>query len=398
MKKSWEYNNCKLYYIHGYDFSNIDNDEIPLDVNGHGTFCAGIASAVTNNGVGIAGVAWNCKIMCIQVMDKHGTLIYDIWANGVKYAADNDADIFSMSYGLDDISLIRNAYEYAYEKDAILIAAAGNYNTSKTRYFHPAAYDFVIGVAATNQHDERCDGDDWGYDNFGNEFGSNYGYWVDVAAPANNFTGTTPTYNVTWNDYGIDKTYAFREGGGTSWATPMVAGIAALLLSQDPTLTNDEVRRIIRANVDPYISEEYIGTGRVNAYKALTRFNTQPETPDIPSGKTNGKPGNEYKFTTIASDEDGDELWYFWEWGDGNYSDWLGPYPSGNECEASYTWQQEANFSIRVKTKDSKNGESYWSEPFVFSTPKNKAISTSFFLQRLLQRFPLFEKILNQII
>ncbi|UCB59131.1 MAG: PKD domain-containing protein, partial [Thermoplasmatales archaeon] len=71
-------------------------------------------------------------------------------------------------------------------------------------------------------------------------------------------------------------------------------------------------------------------------------------------------------------------IYYIWDWGDGNYSDWLGPYNSGNECEASYTWQQEANFLIKVKAKDDKGGESYWSEELKFSTPKNREINRPF--------------------
>jgi subtilisin family serine protease len=385
-------NNGYVDDIHGYDFSNLENDELPLDVIGHGTFCAGIAAAATNNGIGISGVAWNCKIMCVQVLDVYQSLRYDVFANGEKYAADNDADIYSMSYGWDDTAFLRSAYEYAYDKDVILIAAAGNHNTSNPRYCYPAAYDFVIGVAATNQRDERCDVDDWGSDDFGNEGGSCFGYWVDIAAPGHNFTSTSPTYAVyEW----YDLSYTDNEGGGTSWAAPMVAGIAALLLSQDSTLTNDEVRRIIRANVDPYISEEYIGTGRVNALKALTRANTQPETPAI-SGETNGKPGREYSFTTSTSDDDGDELWYFWDWGDGNYSEWLGSYNSGDTCEASYTWQQEANFTIKVKAKDGEGGESYWSEEFIFSTPKTKAINRP--IINILEQFPNLFSLLRQLL
>jgi len=387
-------NNGYVDDIHGFDFSNLQNDDIPLDIQGHGTFCAGIAAAVANNGMGIAGVAWNCKIMCIQIFDKFDSLIYDILVDGIKYTVDNGADILSMSYGWESHPFLTSGYEYAYDKGAVLIAAAGNSNTSNTRYSYPAAYDFAIAVAATNQRDERCDGDEWGYSDFGDEWGSNFGYWVDVAAPGHNFTSTSPTYAVSeW----YNLTYTDNEGGGTSWAAPMVAGIAALLLSQDPTLTNDEVRRIIRANVNPYVTDEYIGTGRVNAHKALTRFNTQPENPEMPTGKTNGKPGRAYSFTTKATDEDGDELWYLWDWGDENYSEWLGPYDSGDECETSYTWQQEAKFSIRVKVKDGKGGESYWSDPFEFSTPKNKPYINTPFLN-LLENHPNMFPLLRQLL
>ena len=230
--------------------------------------------------------------------------------------------------------------------------------------------------------------------------GSQYGNWIDVAAPGHLVFTTLPTYHVTRNDMenlqiGGNYPQDYWYLAGTSVSGPIVAGVAGLLLSQDPSLTNDQVRRIIRANVDPYISDEYIGTGRVNAYQSLMRENTQPETPEAITGDANGRPGREYAFTTSATDPDGDELWYFWDWGDGNYSDWLGPYDSGDSCEASYTWQQEANFSIRVKVKDGNGGESYWSEEFIFSTPKNKHLNQiELIIQRLIKRFPILHYLL----
>jgi len=365
-------NNGYVDDIHGFNFVYLKKTDLPIDDNGHGTFCAGIASAVTNNEIGMSGVSWNSKIMCVKILGNNTVWTTETYTNAIKYAVDNGADILSMSYGHQDHPVYKSVFDYAYENNAILISAAGNSNTSNTRYSYPSAYENVIRVAATNQRDERCSPDDWGLDDFGNPLGSDFGEGIDVAAPGNCFYSTMPTYQVFMNyQYGFNHNYYLDPKGGTSWAAPTVAGIAALLLSQDPTLTNDEVRKIIRANVDPYISDEYIGTGRVNAYKALTRYNTQPEIPDTPSGRTNGKPGREYTFTTTATDEDGDDLWYFWDWGDGNYSEWLGPYASGEECEASYIWQQEANFTIKVKVKDGKGGESYWSEEFIFSTPKN---------------------------
>ncbi len=382
-------NNGYIDDIHGYDFFNLDG--APLDDGGHGTHCAGIAAAVGNNGIGIAGVNWNCKIMCVKNMNFDGGWMISEQINALKYAADNGADVFSMSYGITYPSLyLEDGINYAYDKDVVLVAAAGNSN--KTDKYYPAGFDNVIAVAATNQNDERCDEDDWGYYGpFDRPMGSHYGYWVDVAAPGNLIYSTLPTYEVDLNtvynyNTGENFTMNYDFMWGTSMATPHVAGLAGLILSQNPTLSNDEVRRIIRANVDPYDSEYYIGTGRINAYKALMGQNTQPETPETPSGKTNGRPGREYTFASSTIDEDGDELWYFWDWGDGNYSEWLGPYASGEECKASYTWQQETNFSIKVKVKDGRGGESYWSEEFIFSTPRNKILDNNLF-DKLLLRF-----------
>jgi subtilisin family serine protease len=364
-------NNVYIDDVYSYDFFNNDSD--PLDDCGHGTACAGIAGAVTNNGIGIAGVAWNCKIMPVKSFDEMGYGPNDKIANGIIYASDNGANIISMSFvDYTPSDLMNDSLEYAYSKNIVLVAAAGNDDKSSKTY--PACCENVIAVAGTDHFDKRLynvNQPPW-------KTISNYGFWVDVAAPGEWVHTTMPMYHVAMNDYGWDMNYTFG-GTGTSFSTAIVAGLASLILSNNPSYDPDKVRNIIRANVDPYDSEVYIGTGRVNAHKVLMELNTQPEIPEAPSGETNGKPGREYSFTTIATDEDDDELWYFWDWGDGNYSEWLGPYASGEECEASYTWQQEANFSIKVKVKDGKGGESYWSEEFIFSTPKNKIIDNVLF-------------------
>jgi len=362
-------NNGFVDDVIGWDFFNDDSD--PMDDNSHGTGCAGIVGAVGNNGIGISGVCWDSKLMPIKSLSSQGAGSIWFLINGILYAADNGADVISMSLGGELVSSsLKDAVDYAFSMGYVLVAAAGN--NADDEEFYPAAYDDVIAVSATNYKDKKIDA-------------SNYGNWIDVSAPGYDIYTTN-----------LDNNYFYFSM--TSSACPHVSGLAGLLLSQDPTLTNEEVRKIIRANVDPYDSEYYIGTGRINAYKALTRYNTQPENPEKPSGETKGKPGREYSFTSFAADDDGDDLYYLWDWGDGSYSEWLGPYTSGEECEASYTWQQEANFPIKVMVKDGKGGESYWSAPFIFSTPKDKAINIQLILYGFFQRFPFFEKIPNQML
>jgi hypothetical protein len=117
--------------------------------------------------------------------------------------------------------------------------------------------------------------------------------------------------------------------------------------------------------------------------------NQRPNKPDI-DGPVKGKPDTEYTFTVIASDPDGDSLSYKWDWGDGNSSEWL------DTDETSYTWTTEASFEIRVMTMDEHGGESDWSDPFEFSTPRTKAINPLILLiERLIQRFPILELLLN---
>jgi hypothetical protein len=142
-----------------------------------------------------------------------------------------------------------------------------------------------------------------------------------------------------------------------------------------------------------FTSTDVVGAGGYDAWliKIKSFDNNPPEKPDTPSGKKRGKPDTEYTFSTSSSDLEGDEIFYMWDWGDGNYSDWL------ETTEANYTWTTENNFEIKVMAKDEHGGESDWSEPLSFSTPKNKAINTPFlrFLENHPHLFPLLRQLLR---
>jgi subtilisin family serine protease len=241
--------------IRGWDFYH--NNSNVTDGHGHGTMCAGIAGAVGDNGIWGAGVAWNCKIMPVRIADANWTSNTLLGALGIRYVADNGADVCSMSWAFGYSALLKDAIDYAYGKGVFLCAAAGNSNSAFKWY--PAAFENVTAVAATNQNDSRCT-----LENFG--WGTSYGDWVNIAAPGNIIYSTMPTYDVYWNQWYYHN---FDWGCGTSFASPMVAGVAALLLSKDPALTPDQIKGLLCANVDPYNSTEYIGTGRLNAQKAL---------------------------------------------------------------------------------------------------------------------------------
>ncbi|MBM7702898.1 S8 family peptidase [Metabacillus iocasae] len=225
--------------IKGYDF--VENDSTPNDQNGHGTHVAGIAAGATNNRVGMAGVAPLASILPVRVLGSDGNGTLSAVAEGIIYAANQGAKVINLSLGSTQGSTtLQNAVNYAWSKGAVLIGAAGNSGVNVPNY--PAYYANVIAVASTDTNDRRS------------TF-SNFGTWVDVAAPG---TDILSTY--------LSSSYGYLSG--TSMAAPHVAGIAALLASQGKT--NIQIRDIIRNTADPILGT---GTswryGRVNANRAV---------------------------------------------------------------------------------------------------------------------------------
>lgn len=245
----------------GYDFINDDSDA--TDDNWHGTHVAGVAAAETNNSEGIAGVAWNCKVLPIKVLDENGEGDYSDAVEGITWAADHDADVINLSFGGDaPSSALEDALEYAYEKNIVVVAAAGNDGGA---VLYPAAYDdYCLAVAATNYNDERVT-----YSNSGGVWESNYGPEVDIAAPGQRILSLVPSWL-----FGPDY-LPYAWGFGTSAAAPHVAGLAALIKSIKPHLTVDQIMSVIRYSADDVNSVSYpgkdnfIGYGRINMRKAL---------------------------------------------------------------------------------------------------------------------------------
>ncbi|MCE5208493.1 MAG: S8 family serine peptidase [Chloroflexi bacterium] len=188
--------------VPGFDF--VYDDEIPQDENGHGTLVAGIAAAITNNGVGMAGVSWGAQIMPLRVLDAAGNGSYTNLAEAIIWATDNGARVINMSVGGVNYSeTLEEAVDYAVKQGAILVAATGNTGASTVLY--PAALPGVIGVGATDSSNHLA------------SF-SNTGAGVDVVAPGVSIFSTYPG-NI------------YRYSSGTSMAAPQVAGFAALLAS-----------------------------------------------------------------------------------------------------------------------------------------------------------------------
>lgn len=233
--------------VPGYNF--VSGNHLPYDDHGHGTFVASIAGAETNNSVGIAGVAPLARIMPIKVMASDGFGSYLAIADGIRYAVDNGAHIINLSLGGPNPSIfLEDACAYAFNKGAVIVAAAGN-NGSTVLY--PAAYDdYCLAVAATDANDQRPS---W----------SNHGPAVDVTAPGASVWGAKydPGDPQKLNDYGRDN--------GTSFSTPMVSGAAALLLAYKPYLTNVQIMSLIKYTADDVNRETYPGIDDLTGYGRL---------------------------------------------------------------------------------------------------------------------------------
>ncbi|MCW5940100.1 MAG: peptidase S8 [Fimbriimonadaceae bacterium] len=227
-------------FVAGYDFVNNDSD--PDDDNGHGTHCAGIAAAVTNNANGVAGVDWNARLMGVKVLNASGSGSFSAISNGITWAADNGAKVISLSLGASSgSSTLESAVNYAWNRNVVVVAAAGNSNTSSPSY--PAFYTNCIAVGSTDQNDARSS-----FSNFGAS-------WVDVAAPG---TSILSTYD--------GNTYATLSG--TSMACPAVAGLAGLLWAKNGLgSTNTSIRAAIEDNCDPVGT--WVAKGRINVARAL---------------------------------------------------------------------------------------------------------------------------------
>ncbi len=235
--------------IYGYDFINNDSD--PIDDLGHGTHCSGTIAARGNNGLDIAGACWNAKIMALKFLDAAGEGYTSDAAVAFYYAVENGADVISSSWGGDDYSeTLEEAINYAHSQGVIMVAAAGNDYSDSPHY--PAYYEHMIAVAATNSNDAKA------------SF-SNYGDWVDIAAPGVDILSLRASGTSRGTPYDSNTIIAT----GTSMACPHVAGACALLLSFNATLTSGEVNDILMETGDPISPGICLSDGRLNLFNAM---------------------------------------------------------------------------------------------------------------------------------
>jgi len=267
--------------INGYDVGSNDNN--PNPPNGsydHGTHVAGISSARSNNGVGVASIGFSCKLMCIKSTNTPTAITngYD----GIVYAAASGANVINCSWGGPTSSVTgQNVVNYAWNQGCIIVAAAGNDNVSSQ--FYPAAFNNVLSVAATQSGDSKA------------SF-SNYGSWIDISAPGNNIYSTT-----------VGNTYGNKSG--TSMASPMVAGLIGLMRSLSPTMPRADLINCllttatnINAQNPSYLGQ--LGSGRINAAAAMTCVSStlnNPPVADFVANYTTITAGGSVTYTNLST-------------------------------------------------------------------------------------------------
>ena len=271
--------NEKVDDVHGWDFVDDKDSVIPYPWDAHGMACAGLVAATGNNGIGVVGVAWNCRIMPICIVHGYGWATDEDIATAIRYAAKSGADVLSNSWHGSPMPVIHSAIKDVTAlngigrngKGCIVLAASGNVDPSTYSdrgVMYPAAYSEVIAVGATDPEGEVCD----------YSFG---GAELDIVAPGGGVGDkgdicTTDLlaehgYSSHNHDADLDKNYT-DTFAGTSAACPIAAGVAALVLSIDPNLTNREVRRVLlrsASDLGPQGRDEQYGFGQVDAHAAV---------------------------------------------------------------------------------------------------------------------------------
>lgn len=269
------------HIVPGWNF--YDNNSNTSDVNGHGTKVAGVAAAVGNNGVGVTGGAWNAKIMPLRISDPAGSLTYySIIANSLTWAADHGARVANISYAISNVASVQNAAQYMRNKGGVVVASAGNSGLYDASISTPA----IITVAATDSADQRAS---W----------SAYGPIVDVSAPGVGIWTTS-----------VGAGYGAYSG--TSFSSPLTAGVVALILSANPALQPSQVDSILSSTADDLGApgrDDFYGHGRINAYRAvLAAKSTATSDTQAPRVQITSPTGGAVKGITAVSVEASDNI------------------------------------------------------------------------------------------
>lgn len=270
-----------------------------VDTQGHGTAVAGCAAAIGNNSVGVAGMAWNVRILPIRItfQDGGGSAYITDMAEAISYGADHGAKVVNVSFGGYSYSTIVSAADYARSKGTLVVFAAGNENTDLTGSADPAS---ILLAGATSSSDTRA------------SF-SNYGTPVDVVAP-----GESVLTLVKGGSYGY--------WSGTSFSSPITAGLAALIYSVNPAFTPAQVEGIIEStckDLGAAGEDSVYGFGLIQADKAVAKAvslgGNQPPVASASASPTTGDMPLPVAFDgSLSADADGTIVSYAWTFGDGS--------------------------------------------------------------------------------
>lgn len=237
--------------VPGWNF--YDNNANTADVFGHGTKVAGAAAAIGNNTTGVTGVAWNAKIMPIRISDSTGYAYWSTVASALYWAADHGAKVANISYSVQGSNTVLAAAQYMRSKGGVVVNSAGNTGALDSSL----ASDALISVSATGTNDLRTS---W----------SSYGDYVDFAAPGAGVWSTA-----------MGGTYA--SVSGTSFSSPITAGVVALMMSANPSITPANIDAILKAtalDIGPAGKDQYYGHGRIDAAAAVQQAATSGVTVD----------------------------------------------------------------------------------------------------------------------
>ncbi|MFD1364064.1 S8 family serine peptidase [Actinoplanes sichuanensis] len=243
--------------VPGWDF--VNNDADPSDDQGHGTAVASLIAGRGNDGVGMAGVCWSCKVLAVKTLDATGSGLASASAAGIVFAADKGVKIINVSLGGYTATQVeKDAVAYAQSKGALVIASAGNDLVADKLY--PAAFDGVLAVGGTDEDSEPyifcwlwCEGTNYGPD------------WVDVAAPWCSIAANLPGYSTPETDDDYDVFC------GTSGSAPLVSGVTALLKSKSPGATSAALTQALTSTARPTQTTGFTQFGEIRAAAALSR-------------------------------------------------------------------------------------------------------------------------------
>lgn len=308
-------------------FNAQDGSTYTDDANGHGTGSAGTLGAVGNNGIGVAGANWQVDIIPVRIAisDQNSSAYISTMATCIEYATDNNARVVNLSYGGIQYSTIDAAAQYLRANNGLLFMSAGNSGQEHSTY--PDFTSFV-GVGATDRDDTRASFSSWGT-------------YVDITAPGVDIATTYP-----------DDQYVYYSG--TSFSSPLTAGIAALMVAANPAITPAEIENGLfstAVDIGAAGDDNVFGHGLVDAFAAvsfaLQLGDFEPPVANLSVANNPAQYDEVVGFSSDGSmDPDGSSITYYWDFGDGS---------SSTAANPTHTYYQAGSFQVSLTVTDVDN-------------------------------------------